>query len=974
MSWFDTSGLASLAKTALKEAQKTIDKALDIKEDELTESTASDSKLPKSDLQSMSSPIAATMPHSTAMKHSLSNPTLQSASIWGSFSGSFFDNPNAGGPMKTVTTPPSSQATRHRDSSSSSSNKDSPSVHSDSGGRTSSDSVEIVTPPTTPSSSSMTSPGVGASGSTVLRSESIEVITTNTPTSDVTTPDSIALSELDPKIYPESVEIISDDNLEPEDVSLEEDSMSFDTMTESTVETIMDARKTDALTTTATPTIAAAPPLRSGLYLSLDTSVPTTISKPGKSKSALVSSVIASECADKKVPNLIEDAIMDKFGSENFDTQTQLSDSTQSFEYVQQASSTERIPSPNSSDERSDIVKITSEQNSGHTSADEVETTTSSDIEIISSPNGDSSSTNSAYCKSMTGSSTRPELQRSDAAAKKKGHCRELSEASTHSMQSDDSRFSNQSETEKLLRRISELTEILESREYKLMELGRENAQLHDRNADMRAQLDAKRKRDDCLEVHSVTEEYTQRMSALEKKFQQSIRERDGLRDQLQVVRAECAGKVARDVHDKELNEKRFLIDELKSEGEKLSIQVLQHSNIIKKLRAKEKDADSAVKRQRDQIEELTCETDRLKKSLSAKEEMERSQIDAVHKLSSDRRKLDKDASQLRSQLDDTTQKLKTVQTSLDGAKKELQQKQQSNAELSRKTESFSSLETTNQQLQQQSHQMIGELSSLRENLRRNEHGNAVKEESLRRENLQLLRRLEEQEMRAEENAQAITESTRPLVRQLESMQHTLNQRTAAWEHQERVFLERIDDMQRQLQRHEHMEQSSSDQLSAATAQLQAYEDRLNRLLSTQLRHDQIAAELEQLTCDTELRANEFRREIDTLTATAHQQAQQIDEYRAQIMELKRQLEHDRSEIVSANVMIGGGVVGATERSTGVEGEIGPRNSVAIVDVDSTVSRGDDTSPTLSVGQESLADSLSSNLWPMVSVIYFIYS
>lgn len=34
MSWFDTSGLANIAKSALKEAQRTIDKALDIKEDD----------------------------------------------------------------------------------------------------------------------------------------------------------------------------------------------------------------------------------------------------------------------------------------------------------------------------------------------------------------------------------------------------------------------------------------------------------------------------------------------------------------------------------------------------------------------------------------------------------------------------------------------------------------------------------------------------------------------------------------------------------------------------------------------------------------------------------------------------------------------------------------------------------------------------------------------------------------------------
>lgn len=40
MSWFDTKSFASLAKTALKEAQKKIDKVLDIQEDELEASTS----------------------------------------------------------------------------------------------------------------------------------------------------------------------------------------------------------------------------------------------------------------------------------------------------------------------------------------------------------------------------------------------------------------------------------------------------------------------------------------------------------------------------------------------------------------------------------------------------------------------------------------------------------------------------------------------------------------------------------------------------------------------------------------------------------------------------------------------------------------------------------------------------------------------------------------------------------------------
>jgi hypothetical protein len=45
--------------------------------------------------------------------------------------------------------------------------------------------------------------------------------------------------------------------------------------------------------------------------------------------------------------------------------------------------------------------------------------------------------------------------------------------------------------------------------------------------------------------------------------------------------------------------EKDEIIRELREEGEKLSKQQLQHSNIIKKLRAKEKETDNTMKNQK---------------------------------------------------------------------------------------------------------------------------------------------------------------------------------------------------------------------------------------------------------------------------------------------------------------------------------------------------------------------------------------
>lgn len=93
-----------------------------------------------------------------------------------------------------------------------------------------------------------------------------------------------------------------------------------------------------------------------------------------------------------------------------------------------------------------------------------------------------------------------------------------------------------------------------------------------------------------------MTEEYTQRLSALEKKFQQAIREKDSLRKQLDAAKQEAASRLSKAELETLISEKDEIIKELREEGEKLSKQQLQHSNIIKKLRAKEKENESTFK------------------------------------------------------------------------------------------------------------------------------------------------------------------------------------------------------------------------------------------------------------------------------------------------------------------------------------------------------------------------------------------
>lgn len=140
----------------------------------------------------------------------------------------------------------------------------------------------------------------------------------------------------------------------------------------------------------------------------------------------------------------------------------------------------------------SDIVKIGSDQTSAHTSGDELETATSSDIEIISSPNGDSSSTQSRHSpaklttgvKSKQNQDMNVDLLLEKMAFKRiKGHNRDASEASTLS---DDFPLQDVD----LMRRINEMTEILECRENKLVELGRKYLEAQENNAELKRQLD----------------------------------------------------------------------------------------------------------------------------------------------------------------------------------------------------------------------------------------------------------------------------------------------------------------------------------------------------------------------------------------------------------------------------------------------------------------------------------------------------
>jgi TATA element modulatory factor len=568
--------------------------------------------------------------------------------------------------------------------------------------------------------------------------------------------------------------------------------------------------------------------------------------------------------------------VMDK-SIESFEIQTQVSDSTHSFEEIH-PSKIKNIPSNEAG--KAEVPKPTG--SSGHTSGDELETATSSDIEIISSPNGDSSST--ASCTKIAKNTEDFPYQNSesflnDLKLNRKGHSRELSGASVVSLGSEE-----ESETERLLKRVSELSEVLEQREYKLVQMGRNNAELTEMTSRLSQELEGLKRNRNSLDMTNVQEEYTQRLSALEKKFQQSIRENSQLKKQVDILKAEMETKVSRDDYEKMESDKDCVIDTLKIEGEKLSKQILQHSTVIKKLRAKLKENDELIKRQESQISELTDENLKQKKSLALMEDIEKSQNEGINRLTVDKRKFEKENLLLKSQSDDLQQKLLALQTSHDALKKELNEKS---------VEMGKNLEDEKEKALNESKFLKKEVIELREINRNIESSATMREQKLREENMELKKKLEETEFRIEDQKQEASLASIPLIRQLESLQTTLNTRTAQWENQERVFLEKIEEAQNKLSSQSDEERHFKDQAQHLNQKIVHLEEKLS---STCIKLEQINSLLQQKEIEFNLHENDYKFKIEQLLSELSSKQDDADKFKNLLSQLEEKVRLERSE------------------------------------------------------------------------------
>ncbi|XP_043932328.1 TATA element modulatory factor [Protopterus annectens] len=461
-------------------------------------------------------------------------------------------------------------------------------------------------------------------------------------------------------------------------------------------------------------------------------------------------------------------------------------------------------------------------------------------------------------------------------------------------------------ESTELVLIIDDLSERLEKREAQLLTVSKEKARLEETCDNLSDEL-IRLKEENSGGISSLREEFTQRIAESERKAQLACKERDTIKKELMIMKEELSTRLNSNETAELMKEKDEQIVGLMLEGEKLSKQQLQNSNIIKKLRAKEKENETLIAKQAKRIKELEEEQQHLQQVLDGKEEVEKQHRENIKKLSAVIEKQEKDLSKLQTDMDELYEKNRSLQSALDNAYKELAELHKANAtkdseaqeaalshEMKAKEELCFALERVQQEAQQKQDVLATQITDLRLTLQRAEQQQARKEDYLRQEISELQQRLQEAENRNQELSQSVTSATRPLLRQIENLQATLGAQTSSWEKLEKNLTDRLADAQAQLAASVEKERAATEELLSIKTQFSAM-DSQNTILRQE--KSRLQAQLEAERCKQEKLEDERNRYHVDLENLRSDYTRSLEETKKEKMLLLSQLEMEKMKV-----------------------------------------------------------------------------
>ncbi|MBN3322083.1 TMF1 factor, partial [Atractosteus spatula] len=456
-----------------------------------------------------------------------------------------------------------------------------------------------------------------------------------------------------------------------------------------------------------------------------------------------------------------------------------------------------------------------------------------------------------------------------------------------------------------LQKTIDELTNRLEKREIQLLAVSKDKARLEEEHDNLKDEMISLK--EESSGVQTLKEEFTQRIADAEKKAQLACKERDAMKKDLKALKEELSMRLNSNETAEIMREKDEQIKGLLEEGEKLSKQQLHSSNIIKKLRTKEKENENLTIKQNKRIKELEEELRHLQEVLDGKEEVEKQHRENIKKLNSMVEKQERELSRLQTDIEEFQERSRSLQAALDSSYKELAELHRANAtrdseaqeaalsrEIQAKEQLSLALEKAQEESRTQQEALALQVADLRLALQRAEQQQARKEDYLREEISELQQRLQAAETRNQELSQSVTSATRPLLRQIENLQATLGAQTSSWEKLEKNISDRLADAQAQLAVAVEKERSAAEELLSFKAQLASVESQ-NSLLRQEKGRLQVLLDSEK--SKREKLEDDSSREHAELQNLKGEYARALEEYKKEKVLLNNQLEMEKMKV-----------------------------------------------------------------------------
>uniref|UniRef100_A0A8C4SYU4 TATA element modulatory factor 1 n=1 Tax=Erpetoichthys calabaricus TaxID=27687 RepID=A0A8C4SYU4_ERPCA len=362
---------------------------------------------------------------------------------------------------------------------------------------------------------------------------------------------------------------------------------------------------------------------------------------------------------------------------------------------------------------------------------------------------------------------------------------------------------------------IDDLKERLEKREAQLLAVSKDKARLEEECDNLKDEL--VNLKEEGSSVDSLRGECTQRIADAEKKAQMACKERDAMKKELKVVKEDLSTRLNSRETTEMVKEKEEQIRGLLEEGTGPSS--FHNSNIIKKLRAKEKRNETLISKQSKKVKDLEDELNHLQQVLECKEEVEKQHRENIKKLNAWWERQEKGSKPTAGSLEELMENNRSLQAALDNSYKELAERHRANATKDSEAQE-AALSREVQAKEQLSLQQEALVADLRVALQRAEQQQARKEDFLREEIKELQQRLQGAETRNEELSQSVTSATRPLLRQIENLQATLGAQTSSWEKLEKNLSDRLADAQAQLAAALEKERAATEDLVGLKVQL----------------------------------------------------------------------------------------------------------------------------------------------------------